>query len=221
MRPSHLILSALLALSPAVLLSGSAQAQQMTSPSTTTTTTTTETTTSTQPTTTTSTVSYTNDNVPQPEDSLIDIQDQYVADGKLKIKTVNSPSIGYLVIYDNNNGLRGDILGYTPIEAGANKDLSVSLSRLPKNNRGFAVVHVLRNARSNNVLGRFDPTTFPPAQSPKSAIAAFNVYPYQTGYADPSATSVSSASYSSTTTTTTTAPSDALNPAPGNTPPKP
>ncbi|MBW4700297.1 MAG: hypothetical protein KME03_20800 [Aphanocapsa lilacina HA4352-LM1] len=199
MNTRHLALGTLLALSPILLIQGNAQAQT-TADETTTTTTTMQRSAATDPS------LYTSPYIPRPESSLIDVQDQYIADGKVMVKQVNSPDIGWLVIHENDNGQPGAVLGYVELASGTNKNIAVPISRRPNSKSAVVAVHVLRERRANNVLSRFDPTTYALARSPKSSLASFNIYPYRTGYVDPSATSVSSSSYSSTTTTTTTGP---------------
>lgn len=123
-------------------------------------------------------------NIPRPASSLVDVQDQYISDNKVRVRQVDAPDIGWLAIHENDNGLLGDLLGYVNLDTGANKNLVVPISRAPKTKTAFAVVHtgLGPQGRVVNTLGRYDPITYPVAKSPRGAMAYFNIYPYRTGY---------------------------------------
>ncbi len=143
-------------------------------------------------------------NIPRPATSLVDVQDQFILDNKVRVRQADAPDIGWLSIYENVDGRPGDLLGYVNLDTGANKNLLVPISRQPKTKTAFAVVHsgLGPQGRVVNTLGRYDPISYPIAKSPRSAMASFNIYPYRTGYVNVNP-SVSSSMIDNTTSAPT------------------
>ncbi|MBC7883312.1 MAG: hypothetical protein H7Y37_18635 [Anaerolineae bacterium] len=124
-------------------------------------------------------------NVPRPDASLIDVQDQAVPDGKFFVKQVDAPKVGWLVVRESIGGKPGDVLGYIPLRSGTNKNLTVPLRALP--NSGMALVSVHAAPRNIRTLSGFDLTSYPLAKSGnKSAITTVSILPNTTPSATPS-----------------------------------
>jgi hypothetical protein len=125
---------------------------------------------------TTTSPSTTMRNVPRPDASLIDVQDQSVPDGKLFVKQADAPSTGWLVVRENIGGRPGAVLGYVPLNSGMNKDLTVPLRALPSS--GTAIVSVHSAPNGGRTLSNFNLTSYPLAKGGnKSALTTVTILP--------------------------------------------
>ncbi len=118
-------------------------------------------------------------NVPRPDASLIDVQDQAVPDGKFYVKQADAPNMGWLVVRESIEGKPGAVLGYISLHTGANKNLTVPLRALPSSRMVIVSVHAA--PRNVGPLSAFDLTSYPLAKGGnKSAIAAVSILPTAT-----------------------------------------
>lgn len=173
MKRNLFALSGLLATSLFAVAQIPATAQPMTSPSMTMQP---PTSTTTVPSMTMQTSSTTMRNVPRPDASFIDVQDQAVLDGKLFVKQADAPSNGWLVVRENIGGRPGAVLGYVPLRSGTNKDVAVPLSALPSS--GTAIVSVHAASQGGRTLSNFNLTSYPLAKGGnKSALTSVTILP--------------------------------------------
>jgi hypothetical protein len=115
-------------------------------------------------------------NTPRPDAALIDVQDQVVPDGKLFVRQVDAPNIGWLVVRESVNGKSGAILGYVTLHPGGNTNVIVPLRALPSS--GMAIVSVHCSPRSTRTLSSFNMISYPLAKGGnKSAISTIRILP--------------------------------------------
>jgi hypothetical protein len=118
-------------------------------------------------------------NTPHPDAALIDVQDQVVPDGKLFVRQVDAPNIGWLVVRESIGGKPGAILGYVTLHPGGNTNVIVPLRALPSS--GMAIVSVHCPPRSSRTLSSFNMLTYPLAKGGnKSAISTIRILPSNT-----------------------------------------
>jgi hypothetical protein len=119
-------------------------------------------------------------NIPRPAAALIDVQDQAVPDGKLFVKQVDAPNIGWLVVRESIDGQPGAILGYVTLHPGGNTNVIVPLRALPSS--GMAIVSVHSASQSTRTtLTSFDMITYPLAKGGnKSAMSTVRILPSNT-----------------------------------------
>jgi predicted lipoprotein with Yx(FWY)xxD motif len=71
----------------------------------------------------------------------IDIQDQRVINGIVKVTSVVSPEAGFLVIYDDHGEKLGDPIGSTSVQAGENQNLTVVVDPNHMSAKLYAILH--------------------------------------------------------------------------------
>jgi hypothetical protein len=113
---------------------------------------------------------------PRPAAALIDVQDQAVPDGKLFVKQVDAPNMGWLVVRESVDGQTGAILGYVTLHPGGNDNVIVPLRALPSS--GMVIVSVHGAPRSTRTLRSFNMITYPLAKGGnKSAMSTIRILP--------------------------------------------
>jgi len=102
----------------------------------------------------------------------VKVSDQSVDGGKVTIAEVDSPGPGWLVIHAEAEGKPGAVLGYSPVTAGANNDVVVSVDDSEATSVMYAMLHI--------DAGQVGVYEFPGADAPatvneKMVSPAFNV----------------------------------------------
>jgi predicted lipoprotein with Yx(FWY)xxD motif len=87
-------------------------------------------------------IAVTGVNPPSSQPSELSIQDQELVEGTLKAELVVSAVPGWLVIYNQDGSEPGEMIGYTAVQQGENRDVVVTVDTSKATGTLFAVLHV-------------------------------------------------------------------------------